>query len=317
MPHQPLIARQLQDTALRYFLEVVRCGSIAEAAQRLNVSGSSISRHITQLEDLLGTPLFDRHHRGMVPSAAGEVLAVHAQKAAHEAERAVFEIQGLKGMRRGRVRLAATEGFAMEFIPRLIAGFARSHPGIQVHLAVDAPAGATRSVLQGDVDICVTMSRTVEKDLRVELAQPSPLCVAVRPGHPLTRFRQVSLAQLQAYPVALPETNTTVRQLIDIACSRQRLDLQPVITSNYIGSLFGFLRHEREGVTVCGEISVRFQAERGELALVPLRDKGLDQRSIIVQTLMGRTLSHAAQAFLGHLREELLTPAGRMHASLA
>ena len=53
--HRPLpaIARQLQDTSLRYFLEVVRCGSIAEASVRLNVAGSAISRHITQLEACL------------------------------------------------------------------------------------------------------------------------------------------------------------------------------------------------------------------------------------------------------------------------
>src|SRR5690349_3524328 len=89
----PQIARQLQDTALRYFLEVVRCGSIREASQRLNVAGSAISRAIAQLEDLLGTSLFDRHARGMIPSAAGEVLAVHALKSAHDSERAVHDIQ--------------------------------------------------------------------------------------------------------------------------------------------------------------------------------------------------------------------------------
>ena len=49
MATSQLIARQLQDTALRYFLEVVRCGSISEASTRLNVASSAISRHIAQL----------------------------------------------------------------------------------------------------------------------------------------------------------------------------------------------------------------------------------------------------------------------------
>jgi len=301
----PQIARQLQDTALRYFLEVVRCGSIREASQRLNVAGSAISRAITQLEALLEAQLFDRHARGMIPSAAGEVLAVHALKSAHDSERAVHDIQALQGMRRGRVRIAATEGFAMEFMPTLISDFATQHPGIQFHLGVYPPAECTRRILHGDADIGTTMSRTPESGIQVEHAQPSPILAVMRPGHPLARFKQISLSQLLAYPIALPEPDTTVRQLFDIACSRQRLSFEPVLTSNYISSLFGFLRHTQDGVTIAGEISIRYQVERGEVACVGLRDRGLDLRNIEVQTLVGRTLSSSAQSFLTFLKERL------------
>eukprot|EP01041_Mallomonas_annulata_P029616 gene29616-51640_t len=65
-----LSSSRLQDTALRYFLEVVRSGSVSEAATRLNVSPSAVSRQVAALEDLLGVPLFDRRPRGMAPSAA-------------------------------------------------------------------------------------------------------------------------------------------------------------------------------------------------------------------------------------------------------
>jgi len=305
MPTPPLIARQLQDTALRYFLEVVRSGSIREASQRLNVAGSAISRAIAQLEELLGVQLFDRHARGMIPSAAGEVLAVHALKSAHDSERVVHDIQALQGMQRGRVRVVATEGFAMEFIPRLISDFVNQHPGIQFHLGVHPPAECTRRILHSDADIGITMSRTPENGIQVEHAQPSPLLAVMRPGHPLTRFKQISLSQLLAYPIALPEPDTTVRQLFDIACSRQRLNFEPALTSNYISSLFGFLRHHEDGVTIAGEITIRYQVERGEVACVALRDRGLDLRNIEVQTLVGRTLPSSAQAFLAFLKERL------------
>jgi DNA-binding transcriptional LysR family regulator len=149
------------------------------------------------------------------------------------------------------------------------------------------------------------MSRTPENGIQVEHTQPSPIVAVMRPGHPLSGFKQISLSQLMAYPIALPEANTTVRQLFDIACSRQRLNFEPVLTSNYVGSLFGFLRHHPDSVTIAGEISIRYQVERGELACVGLRDRGLDLRNIEVQTLTGRTLSSAAQAFLGFLKGRL------------
>jgi len=312
MPTSHHIARQLQDTALRYFLEVVRCGSISEASTRLNVASSAISRHIAHLEELLGASLFDRHARGMVPSTAGELLAVHATKSAHDAERVVHDVLALQGMERGRVRIAATEGFSMEFLPRVISDFTQQHPGIQFHLGVYPPAESTRRILLGDADIGVVMSRGAEKDIRIEHLQPSPVMAVMRQTHPLARFKQLSLIQLQPYPLALPEPDATVRQLFDLACNRQRLNLEPLLTSSYTTALLGFLRHEPRGVTISGEISVRYQVARGELVAVRLRDRGLDLRNIEVQTLIGRTLSRTAQVFLDYLKAQLTVPeAGR------
>ena len=308
MPSTHLIARQLQDTALRYFLEVVRCGSISEASTRLNVASSAISRHIAHLEALLGASLFDRHARGMVPSAAGELLAVHAIKSAHEAERVVHDVHALQGVQRGRVRIAATEGFSMEFLPRVMADFTQLHPGIQFYLGVCPPAESTRRVVHGEVDIGIVMSRGAEKDLRIEHIQPSPVMAVMRHDHPLARLKQLSLAQLQPYPLALPDPDTTVRQLFDIACSRQRLQIEAALTSSYISGLLGFLRYQPLAVTIAGEISVRDQITRGELVAVRLKDRGLDLRNIEVQTLVGRALSRTAQVFLDYLKAQLAGP---------
>ena len=71
----------LQEPAVRYFLEVVRAGSVKDAAQKLNVAPSAVSRQVARLEQELDTLLFDRHARGMVPNAAGELLAAHARRA--------------------------------------------------------------------------------------------------------------------------------------------------------------------------------------------------------------------------------------------
>ncbi|MFW2804710.1 LysR family transcriptional regulator [Acinetobacter pittii] len=61
----------LQETSLRYFLEVVRCGSIAEAYLKLNVDSSAISRQIAHLKSNLNVLLFERKTRGMKPTSAG------------------------------------------------------------------------------------------------------------------------------------------------------------------------------------------------------------------------------------------------------
>lgn len=79
---------------------------------------SAISRQIARLESELDTLLFERRARGMVPSAAGELLAVHARHMQLEADRIGSEILALRGLQRGKVRLASSEGFAVDFYRR-------------------------------------------------------------------------------------------------------------------------------------------------------------------------------------------------------
>ena len=296
--------RHLQGPALRYFLEVARCGSLTEASERLHVAASAISRQIAGLEQALGTPLFDRHPRGMVLNAAGDILVTHARRASLDAERAVQGILALQGLRSGKVRLAASEGFANEFLPPLIVAFRALNEGIVFELNVEPPARVSAQVRDGQVDIGLKFSRAPDKDIKVEYRQPAPVLALMRPGHPLAGSATVSLASLCAYPIALPAADTTVRQMIDVECSRQQLLLSTVLTSNNMTSLHNFVLHGG-GISISGEVSVRHLVATGQLVAVPIRDRGMGVRHIEVQTLVGRSLPQAVLSFLDYLRHHL------------
>ena len=307
LPANPMQAAQLQDTALRYFLEVVRSGSISEAATRLCVSGSAVSRQIPGLEALLDTVLFDRRPRGMVPSAAGELLAVHARRSALEAERVVADMQSLKGLRRGRVRLASAPGFAIEFLPHAIGDFRQRFPGIQFQLQVASPAEVTTAVLHGDADIGLTYSRAAEPGLAVAHRQTAPGLAILRPDHPLARLRTVTLAQMHPHPIALPDRANTVRQLFDIGCSHRGLVFEPVLASTSFEALTHYVLHTGS-LSISGEITVRHRIARGELHGVAIRERGMDGRVIELQTLEGRTLPEGVRSFLHFLQQQLPVP---------
>ena len=171
---------RLQDTALRYFLEVVRTGSVSEAATRLSVSPSAVSRQVATLEDLLGVPLFERRPRGMAPSPAGELLAAHALRNALEADRVVADIEALQGLRRGLIRVCCSAGFAIEFLPKAMAQFREQHPGMQFHLRVAAPAAVTQAVLNTEAGIGLTYSLTAERDIELQTLAGRTLPEGVR-----------------------------------------------------------------------------------------------------------------------------------------
>lgn len=303
-------SHRLQETSLRYFLEVARGGSLTEAAARLSVSVSAISRQVATLEALLGVPLFERRPRGMVPSAAGELLAAHALRGALEAERILSDIQALQGPLRGRVRIACSSGFANEFLPRSIAAFRMTYPGVQFRLNAIDPAQVTEAVLLGDADIGLTYSRAAVRGIRVEHRQPACVFAIMRPDHPLARSRSVTLAQMHPFPIALSGADNTVRQLFDVGCSNRGLVFEPVLVSNRFEALANFVLYGG-GLTIAGEITVRERVQRGELHAAEIRDPGMRGRAVELQTLADRTLPEVVRTFLAFLREQLLEPSGR------
>lgn len=111
------MAAFLHGLALRYFVEVARTGSLSDASARLHVAVSAISRQIAKLESELGAPLFERRPRGMALSEAGERLLGFAQRSLLEAEHVMKEIGGLDALHGSLLKIACSEGFAIDSCP--------------------------------------------------------------------------------------------------------------------------------------------------------------------------------------------------------
>src|SRR5688500_3953688 len=102
----------LHAPALKYFDTVVRLGSIRKAAERLIVASSAINRQLLILEDTLGARLFEMLPRGVRLTPAGEVLIKHVRNTLRDFDVARSDIEDLKGLRKGNIVVAATEGVA-------------------------------------------------------------------------------------------------------------------------------------------------------------------------------------------------------------
>lgn len=294
----------LQDLALRYFSEVAHSGSLTEASQRLHIAASALSRQIATLESHLGSPLFERHPRGMVLTAAGEILLQHVRRTRLDAENALTDIEALQGMHAGCVRLATSDAFANEFIPRLCTEFQRCHAGIQFDVQSLPTPQVSDAVRAGDADIGLCFGTAPQKNVQVVYRQSAPVLAILPPEHPLAQHAALSLAQLSQYPLALPPPHAVARKIVNLVCNRQGLQLNPALESNNARTLQHFVV-QGGGVSISSEISARYLVAEGLLAMRPLQDPGMDLRDVEVQTLAHRTLPLAAQAFLRLLQQRL------------
>lgn len=294
----------IQSTALRYFLEVVQRGSITNAAKHLHVTASAVSRQILALEELLEAPLFDRLPRGMRPNPTGDLLAAHARRASLDAAAVISAIDSAQGMHQGHIRIACTSGFAIDFLPATMAEFRLISPGITFALQVEKPATISQRLLNGDVDIGLTYSRTAQKDIYVNYAQEGSVVVVMRPDHKLAKRKSLTLKQMHGHEIALPGPDNTVRQLFDIACSNRQLAFEPVLQCNEFETLLNFVQYGG-GLTIAGTTSVIHRQLREPLHYVRLNEPEASARSVQIQTLTGRVLSKPMQAFILSLKSRL------------
>ncbi len=292
----------MHSAAMRYFLEVARAGSIAEASARLNVAASAISRQISGLEAEVGATLFERRARGMVLSSAGELLATHARRTHLESERVLAEIRGLAHFGSGIVRVATTEGFAIDVMPAAIAGFRATYSGIRFRLVAAPPADVARMVADGETDLGLTFSLAPIRGIRVERSWPAPILALMRADHPLASRKTLRLAELAAHPLALPDKDTTIRQLLDISAAAEAIPLEPALTSNHLGALRNFSRYGG-GISLTSRLSVSLRFVEDGMALVPIADPGMQVRRLELQSMAERTLPQAAGRFLVHLSQ--------------
>lgn len=295
----------LQEPAVRYFLEVVRSGSISEAASRLNVASSAISRQIAKLEASLDTLLFERTARGMQPSAAGELLAAYALRVQMDSDRVSNEIESLKGLGRGLVRVASTSGFALEFLPRIVSEFQAIYPGIQFQLNVDTADCVARRLREGQSDIGLTFSQAPEADISVHTRISAPIYAVMSSHHELVGKRYVSLNQLALYPLALPQRGILMRDLFDVCCSHHGIVVEPALSGNSMSTMLGFAQYNG-GIALSSRLLIRNLLQSGHLHAVPLRERDLIHAlSIEICTLSGRLLPAATKAFLSYLHRSL------------
>src|SRR3989440_12895195 len=140
---------------LRSVDEVARAGSIRRAAEQLHVTASAVNRRVMDLEEELGAALFERRPRGMRLTAAGELFVRYIREQTGDVERMKSQIEDLKGLRRGTVRIACSQALALDFLPREIAAFRTRHPLVSFNVRVLDPEQAMTALATYEVDLGV------------------------------------------------------------------------------------------------------------------------------------------------------------------
>jgi DNA-binding transcriptional LysR family regulator len=143
---------------LHAFTTIVESSSLGRAAEVLHVTQPALSRTIKRLEEELGAPLFERHSKGMQLTAIGEALLPHATLLLHEADNAREEIDAIRGLAKGTIRVGAVASIATLVLPLAVSGVLARWPNLRVQIIEGVWDRLADSLLKQEIDLALSMA---------------------------------------------------------------------------------------------------------------------------------------------------------------
>lgn len=288
---------------LRYLDEVARAGSIRHAAEVLHVAPSAINRRIQDIENEIGTPLFERVTRGMRLTAAGEIFVRHIRDRFSDLERALSEIEELKGLRRGTVRLVASQGLTTEFLPEVIRAFRQKRPLISFDVQIADHVQAATALREFTADLALAFNLAPDADLKILDWVEQKFVALMHKNHPLAKKATIQLGDCAEYPLLLPSRDTGVRQLLSRFLARSSLRLNPALESNSFELLRYSLYDQR---SVSFTLGLGTDLHNKNIVTRNISDSAFPVGRLTLAALNGRQLPLSAYSFIDLVRDRFI-----------
>lgn len=190
---------------LRIFIAVAERQHITRAAEALNLSQSAVSSAIAALEGRHGAKLFDRVGRGIELTEAGALFLREARAVLARAEAAELVLAELGGLKRGTLRVMASQTIASFWLPRHLVAFRRAHPDIEIQLDVGNTAQVATGVRDGRAELGFVEGPVEEAALLSRPLAKDQLLILVAPDHPWGQAKKLE-------PKALVESDWVLRE---------------------------------------------------------------------------------------------------------
>jgi LysR family transcriptional regulator, transcription activator of glutamate synthase operon len=210
---------------------VARHRHFTRAAEELHLAQSALSHQIRRLERELGTPLFERTSRRVVPTEAGQVIAGRARSIMAELDGARQEVNELRGVLRGHIWIGALLPAGDIDVPGLLARFSRANPGVDVSLTEGIAADMLRRVAADELDaaFCLLAGEAPE-EFAVEQLSEEEAVAAFAPDR-APSAPDVGVADISHHVIVAPRRGSAITFRVDEMFTKAGIPLHLALES--------------------------------------------------------------------------------------
>lgn len=285
---------------LLYFTEVARQGSFRKASETLHVAASSIDRQILRVEKELAMPLFERHPTGLRLTAAGELLLHAANNWKKDFSRVLEQLDDLRGLRRGHVRIATIDAINRQFFSSMLKKVHVDYPNISFTLTTMNNVDIQQALMSGDADFGLMLNPQSSRELQVRAFAEIELGIVVPKGHPLGDRSGVRFNQCMEYPFILPAAPLMLAEPVQALMNINGDRVREVAVSNNIHMIRSLIK-EKMGIGILCWLDIMDEVESDELQFITLTDPQLKTFTLSLCVAPSRQLSLAASMMLKQL----------------
>jgi DNA-binding transcriptional LysR family regulator len=187
---------------LRHFLAVAKEGNLTAAAARLRLSQPALTKSIRRLEEECGTPLFDRHTRGVSLTLYGKALLRHARLIDAECRFATSEIEALRHGHRGQLRIGGGPFWGATLLPRAVGRLHEAFPDLRVNLQIGVNSVVHPLLFEGELDLVVSAAPDLAhlpSHTAFRQINTIHLRIFAREGHPLFAKPEIHVDELSRF----------------------------------------------------------------------------------------------------------------------
>jgi len=287
---------------LRVFCEVVERNGFTRAAEALYLTQPAVSRQVRELERHYGVELFEQIGKRIFPTEAGTTLYNYARQLFHTLDDLEVEINQIKGLKSGHLRIAASATAGTYLIPHLLGRFKKKYPGVEIILEIYNSQQVEQRLLQyQQLDLGITERPEMEEALVSKPFERDEVVIIVSPEHPFAGRDEVTAAELRGERFIHREPGSGTRTLLDQEFDRLDLRVKMVME---LGSTAAIKQAVASGlgVSAVSSRSIRLEKKAGLLVSLRCPDMNLT-RDVRYIYHRDRRLSRAATAFLEILQE--------------
>ncbi|HTH96445.1 MAG TPA: LysR substrate-binding domain-containing protein [Stellaceae bacterium] len=304
------LSQRLKLHMLRIADAIESQGSILRASSLLHLSQPAVTKHLQELEEIIGTRLFERHSRGVTITKAGSRVVATSRSILAELMRLEDDLDHLSAPKGGLVNVGVLPVAAAGMLPGILSRLRGKHPDVGVGLHEARTEELLPLLAAGEIDFIVgrLYEQVLPDGLHREILWMEPISLLARTGHPIFEKTQPTLQDIQRYELVLPTMSQRVGAEIDHILSLLGLEPTPSMRSNS----YGFIRemmHATDILSVMPRLMMVGDLLRGTLRMVPLPVPAPERPAGLILP-RNRQLSAAGVAFVNVIRtyvEEIST----------
>jgi DNA-binding transcriptional LysR family regulator len=189
----------------RYFIAVAETSSVAAAARMVNIAQSAITKSILELEDEVGTKLFERMPKGMQLTPDGHRFLLSARKVLSAVTDAGSLLRATPKGLSGQLTIGVSSLVAGYYLSEFVSRFRRTCPEVEMKLVEETPQFLEHLLINGEVDVAIMLSNMLAEPqaLASETLTRSPIRAWMAANHKLTELSEVTLEDCSGYPLVM------------------------------------------------------------------------------------------------------------------